>query len=165
MTKQSKLFRLFVIANIVWIAFMRAYTPKNIVQFEFAKTVSTANEIISNWGTEGIALAKTSIYLDFVFIALYCSAIMLGSRVAALFSRKTMLIKIGLVLSYLIWVAGLCDVVENFAMLKTLEGVNQQTLSVAFYFAAIKFSIVLMALLLILTSTVIGFIVKKSNNQ
>lgn len=165
MTKQTKLFWIATVANIGWIAFVRPYTPKNIVQFEFAKTITSANEIISNWGTEGIALAKTSIYLDFVFIVLYCTAIMLGCRVASLFSGKAALLKVGFVLSCLICVAGLCDVIENFAMLKTLEKVNQHTLSIAFYFAAIKFCVVLIALLFILTSTTVGFINLKKIQQ
>src|SRR6185503_9202830 len=108
--------------------------------------IQAANNILSNWGDVGIALAKISIYLDFIFIALYCSAIMLGCRVASLFSGKAALIRIGHFLSWLIWVAGLCDVIENIAMLKTLEEVSQLAISMAFYFAAIKFIIVLASL-------------------
>lgn len=165
MTNQTKLFWLATAANIGWIAFMHPYTPKNIVQFELAEIVPVANDIISHWGIEGQALAKTSIYLDFVFIVLYCTAIMLGCKVASVFSGKTVLIKIGLVLAWLIWVAALCDVIENLAMLKTLEEVNQLTISIAFYFAAIKFSIVLMALLFILTSVSFGMINSRKIRQ
>jgi hypothetical protein len=162
MTKQTKLFWIATIATMGWITLMRVYTPKNIVQFEFAKTVPTVNEIITTWGLEGIALAKTSIYLDFIFIVLYCSAIMLGCKVASTYSGKTILIKIGVGLSWLIWFAGLCDAIENFAMLKTLEVVNQPTISIAFYFAAIKFAIVVMALLFTIISALAGLINRKN---
>lgn len=164
MNKQTKLFWITTAINIGWIAFMRPYTPKNIIQFELAKTIPVASEIISNWGAEGVALAKTSIYLDFMFIVLYCSAIMLGCKVCSLFSRKIALVKVGFILSWLIWVAGLCDAIENFAMLKTLEEVNQQTISMAFYLATIKFSIVLTGLLFIVTATLVGFLKPRIKN-
>ncbi len=165
MTRQTKLFWLVTASNIGWIALMRPYTPKNIVQFEFAKTIPAAKNIILNWGAEGIALAKTSIYLDFIFIVLYCTAIMLGCRVASLFAGKAALIKIGFILSWLIWAAGLCDVIENLAMLKTLGEISQQTISIAFYFAAVKFSLVMIGLLFILTSSIIGLISSEKIQQ
>jgi hypothetical protein len=165
MTKQTKFFWASVVANVGWIAFMRPYTPKNIVQFEFAKTIEGANNIISNWGSEGVELSKTSIYLDFIFIVLYCTAIMLGCKVASDYSGKAILIKIGFTLSWLIWLAGLCDIVENFAMLETLKEINQSTISIAFYSAAIKFGIVAMTLLFILTSAFTRLINKKNPKQ
>ncbi len=165
MTKQTKLFWLVTTATIGWIVFTRPYTPKNIVQFELAKTIPASNEIISAWGATGVALATSSIYLDFIFIVLYCIAIMLGCSVSSQFSGKAMFAKIGFALSILIWAAGLFDLIENFAMLKTLTEVNQQTVSIAFYFAALKFSIVLIALLFIITSTFIGLVTSKGIPQ
>lgn len=158
MNKQSKLFWSVTAATIAWIIFMRPYTPANIVQFEFAKTIETATSIITVWGAEGAAKATTSIYLDFVFIVLYCSAIMLGCKVTAQFSKRELLIKIGSALALFIWVAGLCDVIENIAMLKTLESISQTTTSIAFYFAAIKFSIVGVSLIFIMIASITGLI-------
>jgi len=153
---KTKLFWIATAITIGWIIFMRPYTPKNIVQFEFAKTVENATTIITEWGVNGVELAKTSIYLDLVFIILYCSSIMLGCRVSSQFSKKEFLIKIGIFFSFLIWIAGVCDVIENVAMLKTLTEINQLPISVSFYFAAIKFSIVLITLAFVIASSLTG---------
>jgi hypothetical protein len=139
---------------------MRIYSPSNIVQFEFAGTIQSATEIISNWGAEGTALAKTSIYLDFVFLVLYCVAFSLACRVASEFSKNPLLIKTGVMLSWIVWAAGISDAVENMGMLLTLDEINQSTISVSWYFAAIKFSILAIVLLFILASSLTGLIKK-----
>ena len=46
--------------------------------------------------------------------------------------------------------------IENFAMLFTLSDINELTTSMAFYFAIIKFTIVLITLLLIFFSLGVG---------
>ena len=159
--KQTKLFWIVTAATIGWIIFMRPHTPKNIVQFEFAKSVESAGNIITTWGDVGVVKATTSIYLDFVFIILYSTAIMLGCKVSSEYSKRELLIKSGSLLSIFIWLAGLCDVIENIAMLKTLEAISQTTTSIAFYFAAIKFCIVGVCLLFMIVASLTG-LVKKS---
>jgi len=108
------------------------------------------------WGEEGISKARMSIYLDFVFIFLYAWAISLGCRVSTTFSANEKLIVVGTFFSQVIWFAGSCDLIENFAMLYTLSDINDLTLSMAFYFAIIKFTIVVLALVLIFLSLGIG---------
>lgn len=156
MGKQARLFFIITIVTIGWIILMRPFSPANIVQFEMAKTVESAQKIISAWGTEGVSKAQVSIYLDFVFIFLYAWAIALGCKVSAAFSAKVKLIVTGSFFSRAIWFAGSCDLIENMAMLFTLSSINELTVSMAFYFAFIKFTIVVLALLLIFLSLGVG---------
>lgn len=156
MGKQAKLFWLVTLVTMGWIMLMRPFTPANIVQFELAKTVESAQQIINGWGEEGVAKARLSIYLDFVFIFLYAWAIALGCKVSTAFSDNEKLIKAGAFFSTVIWFAGSCDLIENLAMLFTLSGMNELTVTMAFYFAIFKFMIVVLALLLIFISMGVG---------
>jgi hypothetical protein len=163
MGKQAKLFWIVTAATLGWIILMRPFSPANIVQFELAKTVDSAQRIMDAWGEEGISKARVSIYLDFVFIFLYAWAIGLGAKVSTAFSSNDKLIAVGSFFSRVIWFAGSCDLIENLAMLFTLSDINELTTSMAFYFAIVKFTIVVMALLLIFISMGVGlfkFIIK-----
>jgi len=156
MGKQAKLFWIVTLATIGWMMLMRPATPANIIQFELAKTVEAARKIIDVWGEEGVSKAQLSIYLDFVFIFLYAWAINLGCKVSAAFSDNEKLIKAGAFFSTMIWFAGSCDLIENVAMLFTLSGMNELTVTMAFYFAIFKFTIVVLALVLIFISLGVG---------
>lgn len=156
MNKQVRLFWIVTAATMGWMIFMRPFTPTNIVQFELAKTIESAQQMMDAWGSEGMSKARMSIYLDFVFLILYAWAIALGCKVSTAFSAHANLIKAGTFFSKIIWFAGSCDLIENAAMLFTLSDVNEFTVSMAFYFAVIKFSIVLVALLLILLAMAVG---------
>ena len=147
---------MITLATIGWMVLMRPLTPANIVQFELAKTILTAQQIMNNWGVEGISKAQLSIYLDFVFIFLYAWSISLGCKVSSAFSSNNNLVAAGVFFSRAIWFAGSCDIVENFSMLFTLANINELTVSMAFYFAIIKFSIVGISLLLIFFSSGVG---------
>jgi hypothetical protein len=163
MGKQAKLFWIVTAATLGWIILMRPFSPANIVQFELAKTVDSAQRIMDAWGEEGISKARVSIYLDFVFIFLYAWAIGLGAKVSTAFSSNDKLMMAGAFFTRVIWFAGSCDLIENLAMLFTLSSMNELTTSMAFYFAIVKFTIVVMALLLIFISMGVGlfkFIIK-----
>ena len=157
MSKESKLFWIVTLVTLGWMLVMRPFTPTNIVQFELAKVVPSAQQIMDDWGTEGIAKARLSIYLDFAFILLYAWAIALGCKISTVFSGNNNLMKAGAFFSRIIWFAGSCDIIENVSMLFTLSGINELTVTMAFYFAVIKFLIVGVALLLILLSMGVGF--------
>jgi hypothetical protein len=162
MQKQTKLFWIITIITIGWIMLMRPYTPKNIVAFELAKTPIAAEQIINDWGAEGIEKAATSIYLDFGFILLYCTSIMLGCKVSAHYAGLKKLISLAGYFVFAIWLAGLLDVVENLCMLKTLTIPTVETTALAFYAATIKFLIVALSLVFIITSAITGLAKKKS---
>lgn len=155
-------FLITLTATVIWFFLMRPFTPPNIVAFELAGTVEAASLIINSWSTEQIDRVKTSIYLDFGFILAYCSAFMFACKVASNYSGVQFFSKTGRRLVVLIWIAGLCDAIENTAMLKTLREISSTTVSIAFYTATVKFGILLLALIFVLMCVIAGLFTRKS---
>lgn len=160
MTPHAKNFVLALAATVIWFFIMRPFTPPNIVAFELAGSVATAQDIISNWNPEQIDNVKTGIFLDFGFIFAYCSAFMFACRAASHFSGVQFFIRTGQQLALIVWIAGLCDAIENIALLKTLTEATQSSVSIAFYFATIKFGILLITLIFVMISLVAGIFTK-----
>ena len=154
--KRQNLFWLVTAATIGWMLVMRPVTPTNIIEFEFARTPEKAVKIFIDWGGSGVEKAKMSILLDFVFLVLYSWAICLGCKVAAGFSNTSIISKIVLRLSRIIWIAGACDIVENVSLLLVMRTLNTTLLELAFWTASIKFTIVIVAILFIIISFGIG---------
>lgn len=160
MSPHTKNFLIALAATVIWFFIMRPFTPPNIVAFELAGNVATAQEIISAWSPEQIDRVKTSIYFDFGFILVYCSAFMFACRAASTYSGVQFFIKTGQQLAWIVWIAGLCDAIENIAMLRTLSEISQASVSIAFYFATIKFGILLIALIFVLICLMTGLFTK-----
>lgn len=113
--------------------------------------------MLATWGADGIEKVKLSLYLDFIFLILYCWSISLGCKVSAGFGGQNFM-KPGLLFSKIIWIAGACDIIENVALLFTIQNPNNAVLELAFWMAGIKFTIVVAAILLVLAGTVAGLI-------
>jgi len=118
--------------------------PGGVVSFEFAKNIETANNIIDSWDTNAKLNAGLSLGIDYLFLIAYSflfsiSIFLISNKFDA---KYTLLRKIGLVMSFLLLFAGLCDAIENFALIKLLLG-SQNTIfpPIAYYFAGIKFLI------------------------
>jgi hypothetical protein len=148
-------FWILFIVSIIFIAWMRDYLAPfqsgDIVQYEMAKTTDTAASLIRLWSQNGkLSIALKSIYIDFIFIIIYCLAISTGCRFASVLTKNTILVKAGIFFSYLIFAAGVFDVIENLAMMKSLQqAVTHANVSLAYKMAISKFSIVLTSLFFI----------------
>jgi hypothetical protein len=160
MLSHTKNFLITLAATVIWFFIMRPFTPPNIVAFELAGSVETVQVIISTWSPEQLTKVKAGIYLDFGFILVYCSAFLFACRAASNYSGVQFFIKTSQQLGWIVWLAGLCDAIENLAMLRTLSEISQTSVSIAFYFATIKFGILLIALIFVLISLVTGFFTK-----
>lgn len=150
-------------ATVVWFFIMRPFTPPNIIAFELAGTVDAAQAIISNWSAEQISNVRTGIYLDFIFIFAYCSAFMYASRAAAAFSGIDFFTKVAHQSTWVIWVAGMCDAIENICLLNTLNEITGRSVSIAYYSATVKFSILLVTLVFVFMCVIIGLFRKIRN--
>jgi hypothetical protein len=160
MSPNTKNFLLALAATVIWFFIMRPFTPPNIVAFELAGTIETASKIISDWGIDQVSRVKTAIYLDFGFILVYCSAFMFACRAASTYSGVQFFIKTAQQLVWIVWLSGVCDAIENIAMLRTLSELSQTSVSIAFYCATIKFGILLIALVFVLINLITGFFTK-----
>jgi len=83
---------------------------------------------------------------------LYTVAIALGCRFFSVCTGNEIMIKGGRGFSWLIVGATACDLVENIALSRTIRGhISQWNVTVAYDLARVKFSIVIVCILFILT--------------
>lgn len=139
---------LFIIAS-KW--YMQPLSTGEIVRFELAKELSVADRIIQDWNTYGkLNHAIISIYVDFLFIALYTSGLAVTCVYVGRLTGHEILMRTGKFFTWLLIGAGICDVIENIAMLKSLHGTaSEWSVLMAYDMATTKFSIVILSALFI----------------
>jgi hypothetical protein len=148
-------FWVFLALTLGFIAWSRIYikplTTKEIVKFEVAKHLPKAERMLFEWKLEGkMEKARDSVYADFLFIILYSGCLITGVLLVSRLSKHILLLRTGRFISLLIPVAAVCDVVENMAMLKTLNGAGSAFYVMLTYDMAVaKFSIIILALIFV----------------
>ncbi len=163
-------FFIFTVFTLGWMIIMswsiKPLNSKEIVSYELAKTPEVALKIRNDWEERGLLdNAKKSIYLDFVFLVLYVATIGIGCAVLSVFTDNDFLMKTGRIISMTLPLAGLFDAIENVAMLKTLSGdITVVYTAIAFWFASMKFFMVIFSLVFILCCLIVG-VVKKIGNH
>jgi len=149
-------FWLLLLANILYFAaahfLLQPFAPEDIVHFEMAKETSVAENIVQAWRLEGnYDRAIVSVYIDFLFILLYTSGLAVACAFLSRLTKHEILRRAGRLFSYLMIIAGICDVVENIAMLKSLNGmIYSWNVMLAYDMAATKFSIIILSILFII---------------
>lgn len=119
-----------------------------IVSFELAKNIDNSNNILNSWDNHAKHSAKYSLFFDFFFLINYAVFI------ALLLYRTRYKIKKGFI--YLIFIAAIFDVLENTTLLNLVYGNSNKIWSaLAYYFASIKFSLIILCLLYLIFN---GFI-------
>jgi hypothetical protein len=139
---------LFIIAS-KW--YMQPLATDEIVRFELAKELSIAERIILEWETYGkLNHAIIGIYIDFLFIVLYTTGLSVACIYFGRLSGHEILMRTGKFVTYLLIIAGICDVIENIAMLKSLQGTpTRWSVLLAYDMATTKFSMVILSVLYI----------------
>ena len=100
-----------------------AQAPRGMVSFELAFTGARSEAIVRSWQSVR-KNAKGSLQLDFVFIPLYSTTLALLCVLAGHFFERqhwSGLSTTAAVLAWYQWVAGLLDLVENWALLRLLN--------------------------------------------
>jgi hypothetical protein len=128
-----------------------------IVELETARTTAKAATLYGDLGDAGRDAAKESLYLDYPFLVLYgffyaALCLVVGARAAergmtgvADWARPAALAGL---------LSAACDAVENFALLRVLDGhTDQPWPGVAFTFASAKFLLTTVVLVYV----VVGF--------
>jgi len=145
-------------------ALISASAPNGIVSFELAGNIDRANKILTAWGSEGKVHATLSLGLDYLFLIVYALFISLACvRIARhLKIRFSFLATWGFVLGWAQFLAALLDAIENFALIKLTLGSLRETWPViARWCALVKFGIVGLGLVYILTGTLLIFVLKR----
>jgi hypothetical protein len=120
---------------------MKAHGGHGIVALELARGPQRARAIVDDWGAEGVAAARRSIRLDWAFVPSY---VLLGASLGLALDAP--------VAAGAVVVAGGCDVVENLAMLRVLDG-RYDAQWAAFGAATTKWALLAAALVLALFRT------------
>ncbi|MEM1319752.1 MAG: hypothetical protein AAGG75_05810 [Bacteroidota bacterium] len=126
---------------------------EGIVAFEFAGSLSRAEELMGNWGPIGQIKAAFLIGLDFLFIPAYCTAIGFFCYKLAPHFNNTALKATGYRLSWLIFLAGLLDIIENTGLYQLLAGTKSDFWAkIALWCAIPKFGIVIMGIVYVVAA-------------
>ncbi|MBI3941564.1 MAG: hypothetical protein HY326_01005 [Chloroflexi bacterium] len=101
-----------------------AVAPQGIVSFELAGDLPADQGMMASWGPTGRIHAGLSLGLDYLFIVAYVGAIGLGCVLVArgLARRMAVASGAGTVLAWGLVGAGLLDMLENYALIRTLLG-------------------------------------------
>ncbi len=132
-------------------------SQNGIVSFELAKELSNSNEIINAWDATAKSAAGLSLGFDFLFLLIYASFIswlvyLINDRLF-IKSKNIFFKKVSILLPFIV---AFFDVLENIALIKLLLGDLQQKWSaMAYYFAVIKFGLLIVAISYIL----LGFLI------
>ena len=169
-TYKNRLTISFIILVIVNIIVMRSFDEAlqneickgGIISFELAKELDESVKILDSWDEKAKINAGLSLGFDFLFLLIYSSLIALFIyNINNRLWKSKPFYQLGRILVILIYVAALFDVIENFALIKLLSGeLKQVWSSVAFYFASMKFGIILICISYILINWSLLFIVR-----
>jgi len=135
--------------------------PAGIVSFELAKDVEKSKFILNSWNTEAVISAKKSMYFDFLFLCIYSTfmGLLIFKLNRKLEVRNHILTEI---MIGAVFIAAFFDVIENIALLQLIYGNYKQIWSsMAYYFAALKFILLAIAIVYILVGSSILLLRKK----
>lgn len=94
---------------------------QGIVSFQLAGNAEQALAIVQSWGDEGLQRAKLSLWLDFLFIPVYCLTLILLTRHCTLDRPGIRERTAARWIRALFVTAGLADVTENVLLLNNLN--------------------------------------------
>jgi hypothetical protein len=137
---------IMVVMNIIGAALNTPSAPSGIVSFELAFSPTRAQQIISSWNATSQLKAAFLQGLDFLFPLVYSLALGLGCILAAsvLAGRGKPFARVGAPLAWGLWLAALCDYLENIALVVLLFGrVTSPYPEIAGVCAVIKFFLIL----------------------
>ena len=127
-------------------------TPKGILELEFAKTSLKLVELQKVWKTSDL---KSNIYLDSLFIISYTWFFVVACLFLKYALRWKFYTRIFIIFSFM---AGLLDIFENILMLSAWYDISNTFLLDAVYFCAvIKFLLIGLVLLFIITGFSFGY--------
>jgi len=123
-----------------------------IISFELAKDLDKTVKILDSWDANAKINASLSLGFDFLFLLIYSSFIaLLIYNINNRLWKNNSFHKFGNLLIVLIFIAAFFDIIENIALIKLLLGdLEQIWSSIAYYFAVIKFAIVLICIIYLL---------------
>ena len=139
------------------------FAPNGIIDFELAKTIENAQEILNSWSPLAKIFAGLSLGFDFLFLLIYTLFIsLLIHKLNERLWINSSFYKVGEILIWSMFITAIFDAVENVCLIKLLIGnFKQYWVSVAYYFAIAKFILILISFIYIIVNSVLLLIKKK----
>ena len=133
-----------------------------IISFELARDLETAGSYLNSWGEKGKIAVSLGLGFDFLFPIIYASFMaILIHKLNVLLCFKRPFFRVGNGLIWAIFLAGIFDYIENIGLINLVLGnMEQFWVSISFYFAIVKFCVILVVLLYIFVNFSL-FLIKK----
>jgi len=138
--------------------------PNGIISLELANTLERSTEIINSWSNLSQTYAGLSLGFDFLFLFIYSLFIaLLVHKLNERLWKGVSFYKLGGVLIWSMYLVAIFDIIENVSLIKLLIGGRQQFwVSIAYCFAIVKFILIGVSILYILTNSFILLFKKRS---
>jgi len=131
--------------------------PNGIVSFELAKDFSQSQKILASWNPAARLYAALSLGIDYLYLAAYSFFLSLSCfSIAQKFSDgANRFFRTGILIAWLQLTAAVFDALENYVLIRLLLGSQQELFSrLAYYFACVKFLLIISGILYILTGLI-----------
>jgi hypothetical protein len=161
--KRTRVFVPLLIATLAITFLFRFIGPAQptIVDFELAGSVEKAGQIISAWNATDRIRAGFSLGFDYLYMPVYSTTIALACVLAAGVLKRRAWHSVGWLLAWSLWIAAICDAIENLALFTELLGNNVAPWpQIAQICATIKFGLILLGLLYVVVGVVLRLIKK-----
>ena len=142
--------------------------PNGIISFEIAINFLQSQSILSSWDHHSKLFAALSLGLDFLFLIAYSLFLsLLCLKTAERFTGKNNWFRnIGIIISWLQFLAALFDAVENYALIQLLLGSQKELFSsIAYYFAVAKFLFILTAFVYLIAGFIMRLFFRKGTSK
>ena len=119
-----------------------------ISSFELAKEINNTKAILASWDENAKINMSLSLGFDFLFLLVYSSfiALLIYNTNERIWAKKPFYF-LGKILVFTTFLAAIFDVVENIALVKILlDDVRQLWATIAYYFASMKFGLLLISI-------------------
>ncbi|QXP73028.1 hypothetical protein H0I31_04845 [Tenacibaculum sp. AHE15PA] len=138
-----------------------------IISFELAKDIRISQAILNSWDANAKINAGISLGLDFLFLTIYPAliALLIHKLNKILWHGKPFYL-VGLVLLFSQFFTAFFDAIENIGLIHILLGSTDKNLALmAYYFATIKFTLIIVALLYLFINFIIYIITNTNKNE
>ena len=159
---------LMVVFGITGAALTTPAAPYGVVSFELAGSVATMQKILSSWEAETQLRAAFGLGLDFLFMPVYASTLAFGSLIASgvLLRKKWPLAGWGGLLAWGAFLAMLCDIIENIALITVIFGtVASPWPEIARWCALPKFGLIFIGIVYVMYGGVVALVARLSPDE
>jgi hypothetical protein len=157
---------LFALTVLVGYQTQQPLYPFPMSALELAPNTSAADIIISGWkaADKDLHFARLLQYWDNYFILCYSTLLALACVFIAdwLYAADARANFHGKLLAWLMWVAGILDYIENYAINKMIDGsIESRWVKLSYRSASVKFALIATGLIYFFSGLLVGFVRRK----